>query len=781
MRKRHQSEDMLAWHLTGLLATLVIVGAFPIYYLKVVSPQLDRPKIETSIPATFVGTNKCKDCHEKTYAKWHDSHHDRAMEAADEDTVLGDFNDAVFESDGATSRFYRKNGRFFVYTRGTAGNPAEYEITHTFGWYPLQQYLVPFPGGRLQCLPIAWDVKQKKWYHLYPDQAHDPKDWLYWTNAGQNWNGMCAECHSTNLKKNYNFQNDTYQTTFSDIDVGCEACHGPGSRHVNWAQMPEMARLEAENYDLVVKTSQIKSREQVELCAPCHSRRAALGDYTHAESDLLDSLMPTLLVEGTYFADGQILEEVYVYGSFTQSKMYQRDVRCSDCHDVHSLKPIKTGNALCLQCHKADDYDTGAHHFHKKTGEAGQPIRAIGGEVLFQVGTGAECVGCHMPGRNYMGIDYRPDHSLRLPRPDLSAKIATPDACQRCHFDKSFQWSDETLTKWYGPGRKDHYGLTIDAGREGRSDAGDDLIRLAADPLYPVIVRATALSLLNAYPGKESSRAMELALIDNEALIRRTALENMRLSDLKSQIKLIAPLLYDPVKAVRMEAARLLAPTSFRQQLTSDQQKVLQTVLPEFERSMEYSADFAFGRYNLGNLYAALDQPDKAIDNFRAAFAIDALFYPAKVNLAMLYNQRGQKDQALTLLREVVGTQPELYEAAYSLGLLLAEMKNFSEAAIYLAKAAEGMPARARIHYNLGLLWQHQKKYDRAEAALLKAEQLEANNPDYLYALCDHYLKRKQFKKAKIMAEKMIAINPSQRLGHDLLNIIEKIMEHEQK
>ena len=254
---------------------------------------------------------------------------------------------------GSHPDFTGRTGEFFVHTQGPEGKMGDFEVTHTFGWFPLQQYLVPFPGGRLQCLPIAWDVREKKWYHLYPKEPLDPKDWLYWTNAAQNWNGMCAECHSTNLKKNYDIKTDTYKTTWSDIDVGCEACHGPGSRHVQWAEMPDMARPRVENFDLVVKTSGIGSRKLVELCAPCHSRRASLGDYTHAEADLLDSMLPSLLTEELYFPDGQILDEVYVYGSFTQSKMYHRDVRCSNCHDVHSLKVIKEGNALCLQCHRA--------------------------------------------------------------------------------------------------------------------------------------------------------------------------------------------------------------------------------------------------------------------------------------------------------------------------------------------------------------------------------------------------------------------------------------------
>jgi predicted CXXCH cytochrome family protein len=763
--------NMKRWKITGVVATIVIVLSIPFYLLKHKSIFSGADGIKPKPTPSFVGTQKCIECHQKEYDKWRDSHHDHAMEVADKDTVLGNFDNAVFKIHGVTSRFYQKDGRFFVHTQGPNGRMGDFEVTHTFGWYPLQQYLVPFPGGRLQCLPIAWDVREKKWYHLYPKEPFDPKDWLYWTNAGQNWNGMCAECHSTNLKKNYDLENGTYQTTWSDIDVGCEACHGPGSLHVEWAQLPDMARPPVENYELVVRTSGINSRKLVELCAPCHSRRAALGDYNHAEPDFLDSMLPSLLTENLYFSDGQILEEVYVYGSFTQSKMYHRDVRCNDCHDAHSIKLVKKGNDLCLQCHRANEYDTKAHHFHKKKGEKGEAIRSLKGEVLFDVGTGAECVQCHMPGRNYMVIDYRPDHSFRVPRPDLSVKIGTPDACKRCHFDKTSQWSDQTITKWYGPGRKNHYGSIIDAGRKGRPDVRRDLIRLAGDPLYPVIVRATAISLLAAYPGKDTSQVMKLALMDDEALIRRTAVESIAPTDQKEKTGLIAPLIYDPVKAVRIDAARRLAEdTSWHPD--PDQEKVFKTVLKEFIASMEYSADFAFGRYNLGNLYVAMNQPEDAVINYLAAIKIDDLFYPAKVNLAMFYNKRGENEKAEVLLREVVKAHPELHEISYSLGLLLAEMQKYDSAVVYLKKAAKGMPERSRVHYNLGLLLQYLKKDAEAEGALLKALKLKPGNMDYLYALGDFYLKRGKLQKAKNIALQMVAKHPDNPIGKELLGII---------
>jgi tetratricopeptide (TPR) repeat protein len=761
---------MTSWKITGLIATLVIILSIPAYVLK--EKYFHRPPASMPV-ATFVGGKKCMDCHKLEYDRWQNSHHDRAMEVADDATVLGDFNDAVFEFHGVKSRFYRKDKKFLVYTQGPDGKMGEFEITHTFGWYPLQQYLVPFPGGRLQCLPIAWDVKAKKWYHLYPKAPIDPSDWLYWTNAGQNWNGMCAECHSTNLKKNYDIQDDAYQTTWSEIDVSCEACHGPASRHVEWAELPDMARPQTANFELEVKAKGMDSRQQVELCAPCHSRRSILGDYTHTEPDLLDSMLPSLLTREVYFADGQILEEVYVYGSFTQSKMYSRNVRCSDCHDVHSIKKVKEGNALCLQCHRAGIYDTQAHHFHKKKGEKGEPIRSADGKVLFDVGTGAECAQCHMPERPYMVIDYRADHSFRIPRPDLSIKLGTPNACNRCHVDKTNQWADDYITKWYGPGRRAQYGTIIEAGRKQLPEAQKDLIKLAADPLYPVIVRSTALSLLAAYPAEETREAFELALMDDEALIRRTAVDHLRVPDHTRQTTLLSSMLYDPVKAVHMEAARRMTEIP-DPPLDGNQKKVFQISLDEYQKSMEYSADFAFGRYNLANLYAALKQPQKAVENYRAAIKIDNLFYAAKVNLAMLYSQMGQNNEALTLLREVATAHPEVYEAQYSLGLLLAEEKKYAEAAKYLDLAAGGMPGRARIHYNLGLLRQHLKQDSDAEASLLKAQELAPDNLDYLYALADFYLKRRKLNKAQSIAEEIIARHPNQRIGHDILNLIEK-------
>ncbi|MEE9431865.1 MAG: multiheme c-type cytochrome, partial [Melioribacteraceae bacterium] len=383
---------------------------FAIIVLSIFACSKDSTK-KIKQEAKFIGKETCKSCHEEEYNSWVGSDHDKAMAVATDSSVLGNFNKSEFKFEGVTSKFYKKGNKFFVRTNGPHGKIGEFEITHTFGYKPLQQYLIPFENGRYQCLPIAWDTEKEKWFSLaeaiYSDDIPKPNDWLYWTNNAQNWNGMCAECHSTNLQKNFDPKTKIFNTTYSEINVSCEACHGPGSNHKEWAESPKMIRTTDSNFDLIVKTSNISSKKYVELCTYCHSRRASLSHLDYKSKHSLDMIIPGALDEN-YFPDGQILEEDYVYASFAHSKMYENDVSCRNCHNVHSGKLILEGNTLCAQCHVPNVYDTPKHHFHKLQLEKGKPL--ILKDKIYQVGEGAKCINCHMPGRYYMGNDFRRDH-----------------------------------------------------------------------------------------------------------------------------------------------------------------------------------------------------------------------------------------------------------------------------------------------------------------------------------------------------------------------------------
>jgi predicted CXXCH cytochrome family protein len=752
--------DLQRWVTAGVVATAVIVLSLPLYLVKERFAATERAVTEAG-PSEFVGREQCISCHEQAYEAWRGSDHDHAMTVASDSTVRGDFDDAVFVYRGDTTRFYRRDGKYYVHAEGPDGVFAEFEITHTFGWEPLQQYLVPFPGGRLQALSVAWDTERGEWFFLYPGRDIPADDWLHWTRGAQNWNGMCAECHSTNLIKGYDAEAQSFGTTWSEIDVSCEACHGPGSRHVAWAELPPMARPAVEHYDLVVPTGDITGEAQVALCAPCHSRRTELGDYDHRSAELLDHALPAALREGLYHADGQIEDEVYVYGSFVQSKMYQNGVRCSDCHDVHSLQLREEGNALCTQCHRADTYDSYDHHFHQQV-YRGEPS------------DGALCVKCHMVEQPYMVVDWRADHSLRLPRPDLSRETGVPNACTAsgCHDDQPLAWSLRYYTQWYGEAKRPHYGQVFAAARAARPEAREQLIRMAADPLYPSMVRATALDYLSAYPGEESTEAFNLALQDEDPLIRYTALSSATAATPERYVELVSPLLFDPVRAVRIEAAVRLADAP-AQMLQPYQQAQRATALEEYERTMSYSLDFSFAGHNLGNLYSRLGDAARAERYYRTAVEIDDLFYPAKSNLAVLLNSQGRNDEAEVLLRELVEDYPEQYETMYSLGLLLAEMERVDEAVEFLGRASAGMPERARAHYNYGLALQAVGQVGAAEAALQRALDVEPENIDLLFALADHYARRGQLQRALTLADRMIALHPDNPIGRQVKEYVE--------
>lgn len=740
--RRPDKAGISGWEKAALVTALACLLAPFIYLARNNRGPQPLPVKE----AVFIGSEKCASCHRATYDKWQGSHHDLAMDTARDDTVLGDFDNAMFTDphNGVTSRFFRDGTKFMVETEGPDGKRGTFEITHVFGVEPLQQYLVPFPGGRLQCLTIAWDARDSRWYRLPPYDVKGPGDWLHWTRGGQNWNGMCAECHSTQVRKQYEIGNATYSTTWFAIDVGCEACHGPGSVHAEWASQSPLARSPLADFGLKVATDAAAKPQQTVICASCHSRRFQLGDNAHRQGDLLDALVPSLLEEGLYYPDGQIQDEVYEYGSFTQSRMYRLGVRCSDCHDVHSLKIHKKNNDLCLQCHRAEDYDTPNHHFHKKE-DKGRPSE------------GYLCIRCHMPGKNYMGIDFRLDHSLRIPRPDLSERLGTPNACSTsgCHGDKPLAWVQQHYDTWYGKKRKPHYGEVFAAARRQEPGAGPALIRLTEDTTLAPIVRATAVSLLYWYPGEASLAALEKALQDEDSLIRYTALRNMGHLPPSTPLSLVAPKLYDKVKAVRIEAAFRMAGIP-RSDVRRDDHDALGKGLEEYRQAMLYNADFAPQRYNLGNLAMAERHSDEAVRYYQQSLAIDDQFFPAKVNLAMEYARKGELAEAEKLFRAVLKDHPQLNDVAYNLGLLLGETGNYREAAELLGRAADQIPGLTRARYNQALALLKLQRWEEGIQAMERAVFAEPANQEYFVVLVDLYMQFGTLEKVRELTEKIL-------------------------
>ncbi len=757
--------NLRSWKITGLIAIVVIVLSFPLSLLL----NRDHGKIQRPV-AVFTGGKACIECHQKEYRLWKGSDHDSAMAVASDTSVKGNFNNAEFTFNGKTSKFYKRAGKFYVYTEGPGGIIKEFQITYTFGIRPLQQYLIPFENGKYQCLPIAWNTIEKKWFHMaamvYRPEDLKPDNWLYWTNQAQNWNSMCAECHSTNLQKNYNPEKKSYHTTWNDINVNCEACHGPGSLHIEWSRLPELARPQDNNTGLLVKTSKITSRQYVESCAPCHARRSSTGPYDHTHSEFLSYAIPQLPTRPTYHIDGQFKDEDYEYGSFTQSKMYMKDVRCGDCHDPHSLKRKFDGNALCTQCHRADEYDTFNHHMHKSKGKTGTSFVNNLNKRLGP-GDGNLCRDCHMPGQFYMGVDRRYDHSMRIPRPDLSLQLGTPNACINCHDDKTDQWALQNVNKWYGERKKAHYGTILAEAAAGKAGADSGLLRIINSNLYPEIIRATAIGYLSSYPSAKAQDAVRKALNDPDPLLRRKAAENYMAADSAGLLRILAPLLGDPIKTVRMEAAYRLS-TYRKDAFNETQYRLSCKAFEEYKSSLEYLADFPSGRYNLGNYYAKTKDLSKAEENYREAIVLDNLFYPAKINLAMLYYQEGKTEPAEKLFYDLITNHPEVSEGYYYLALLYGEQKRYPEAITLLETASTKPGTNPRIWYNLALLYQMTGQNDKCEATFLKGLQQDPCNYDLLYAIYSFYMNQNNRGKATPIIVKLKSCFPGEKSVQDL-------------
>lgn len=675
----------------------------------------------------FVGTAVCKSCHQEQWQQWQNSHHDLAMQSATPDTVLGDFNNASFTYNGITTRFTRKDDRFFITTDGTDGKLAEFPVMWVFGVYPLQQYLLPLPGGRLQAFNIAWDSRPKveggqRWYHLYPNEKLSYQDPLHWTGFYHNWNASCAECHVTDFKKNYHAKTNTYQSTFAEDTVGCEACHGPGKAHID---LLSSGKYNKNNTGLLVDleqrgqwaflngsmiATQIKAPEhsdQLPTCARCHSRRGTLGDY-HYGADLLDTHRLSLPVAPLYYHDGQVLDEDYVYGSFLQSKMAQAGVVCSNCHEPHSLKLRALGNNVCAQCHLPVKYDTPKHTFH----EPNTP--------------GGECVSCHMPETVYMGVDARRDHRFGIPRPDLSEKLGVPNACNSCHEDKTPAWAVAAMKTW-GVALDDqesHRATAFARASRGDERAVPALQTVVADSRQPAIWRAAAIETLGGLGQSHPQANMMLA--SKDSVLRLSVVRSLDAIPLPSRYRLLADKLADPVLAVRMAMSESLAAVPV-DKLPAQQRSLLLKIFKEYERIQSQHADNPGMQLQLADFYRARGDTVRAGAAYERAIALNRQLVPAYLNYADLQRQLGFEREAEKQLQSVLSFAPENAPTLHALGLLKVRANEQDKALEYLSRAAlnENNGTRYRYIYAIAL-----HDFGKPQQAITVLKQALADAPE---------------------------------------------------
>lgn len=688
-------------------------------------------------PLKYVDNRLCLSCHQKQAKQWQGSDHYFSMLPANPQSVLGDFNNQTFKTKTQSIEFSQQKGQYFIIVTSAEKPRQKYEVKYTFGYHPLQQYLVQFPNGKLQAFNIAWDSTKNKWFNLAKEEDLFEGSPLHWSKRFYNWNHNCAECHSTNYKKNY--QNGRYNSQFSGVNVNCQACHGPGSKHIQWAQ-----NKTTDNRGLAIDFNTMTAKHKVELCAHCHSRRAQVSKQHQINKPFQEQYIPALLRDDLYYPDGQIKDEVFVYGSFIQSKMHQAGVQCMDCHNPHSLKLILPGNKVCTQCHnpnpvkrfqaldgKHTNYDAFDHTHHPVKSQASQ------------------CISCHMPKTTFMKVDPRADHAFKVPNPELTIKYGIPNACNRCHQDKSPKWAKQKILKWFGRLYSNTPLLT---------GSQKQLLELYQDTRSPDIFRASALMLL-ATQAKENQKAIEAALQEDAPMFKIAALNKLSQSQQAMPQAIIKPLLNDSNTIIKGTAAGLLASS----RLSKSQIKAyidLQT--PNLDQPESH--------INLAHFYLKRQKFDKAKSQLEVAIAKDPHFIPAYLSLAKLLSGLNQAHKTSLTLQKGINANPNNASLYYHIGLAYAAENNLVDASLAFKHCLSINKRYPRAEYNLSLvLWKLGEK-QQAQQRLEKALQLDPQDVTLINNMIYFSVQSHNQKNVVKYLKQLLAIQPNNKQAADLLH-----------
>ncbi|MCA0892170.1 multiheme c-type cytochrome [Microbulbifer agarilyticus] len=676
----------------------------------------------TNAAPAFASDNNCVACHAEQVASWQESDHAKAMDLPTEQSVLGNFDNATAKHFSQKARFYRSKGLFKIEFE-EQGKKSQYQVAYTFGHYPLQQYLIETGNGKLQVFPFAWDSRPQtqggqRWYPIYPDEDIQSADRLHWLQPMQNWNGMCADCHSDGLKRNYSILDNSFNSKWDNINVGCQSCHGKMPEHGNSTSKGSNEAVPHYDANTAIAGWMLNPGDAVahwlgkkrnpalmDTCFSCHSLRSPLTDGFEPDTPYLDQFSPTLLAQPLYHADGQIKDEVYVYGSFLQSKMYQAGVNCMDCHNPHSMQVKDTGNGLCLQCHNPTVYQQESHTQH--------PLDSAGGQ----------CINCHMPATTYMGVDARRDHSFKVPAPHLSDRYDTPNACSNCHQDKSNQWASEAIERWHGKPEPmpnaEHLFMTLQ--HSGNLPPADHF-RLANSTGLSEIKRASAIALLPNSLNQLADADIQPWVESQEPLIRLATAKIGHLLPEEERGKSFARLINDRYRAIRVAAALHLIG------LDTGTQEIQQRAFSELTEANTVSSWRGEGNLNRSLM---LSRQGKAKESIRAmldAIEVDPHFDASYINLSDTYRNLGQPDKERKTLAQGLENNPKSGTLHYAQGLLEIRSGNKNTSVKSFREAMRHEPDNERYAYLYFLALDSIGQTDKAQRELKHLVKRYRNN-----------------------------------------------------
>ena len=711
--------------------------------------------------AAYAGSASCKECHAEAYELWARSHHGLAERLPEPKLDQAAFDPArSFRHGTQQTSLHTRSNRYFLTTPGLSHTQETFQAERVIGHDPLRQMLVPFPGGRLQTTEAAWDPRSNEWFNVYGTEDRQPGEWGHWTGRGMNWNTMCATCHNTRLRKNYDATNDVFHTTMAERGVGCESCHGPMKAHNEWQYANKGKNLK----DPTIKKL---SRDQMfDTCAACHSRRGEItGDPKPGDSFFDHHLLSIVDESDLFYADGQVRDEDYEVTAFLGSRMFHKGVRCVDCHDFHSAKVRLPGNMMCLSCHSpgqtnAPVINPVTHSRHKVFG-----FDTNGTMLNFDLGdynpktikeTGGECVNCHMPQTYYMQRHLRHDHGFTIPDPLLTKQFGIPNACNRCHQDKTTDWALDYVEKWYGDKMNRPYrqrAQTIARGKQGDEAARAALLKMLQTDEQDYW-RAVAANMLERWVSEPPvATALANQLTDTNALVRQSIVQTLATlgealppeirSALQSQLD-------DSSRNVRVVAAQSLAATV---DLSSRAGSELQHML-------QHNADQPGGQMQLGVLALARNDATNALRHFQTAVKWDPFSPGFRHETAIVLSQMGRPREALAELQEAVRLAPRDAEFRFKLALAWNELGDSRKVIAELEEAVKLDPRHARAQYNLGLARHAAGNSLGAIQALLAAENAAPRDAAIPYARATIHAQLGQMNEARQAVSRALELNP---------------------
>ncbi|MCF7764663.1 MAG: tetratricopeptide repeat protein [Verrucomicrobia bacterium] len=711
-------------------------------------PAQQRPEAE--VFAAYSGSESCLECHTPQFEGWQSSHHGLA-----ERKIIPQLDQEAFEPartihHGKQQSEARMTGQTLELVTQSRGNEnAVFQMDRVIGVDPLKQFLVAREGGRFQVTELAVDPRPKpdEWFDIFGEEDRHPGEWGHWTGRGMNWNNMCASCHNTRVRKNYNPATDTYATAMAERSVGCEACHGPMGNHVAWRRDHRGSAAPDPTTTAPVRSQTLAT------CGSCHARRSDLTGDFHPGSEFEDHFSLTIPDEtDVFYPDGQVRDEDYEFTSFLASRMHLAGVSCLDCHDPHTGKTLLPGNLLCMRCHEqpvapAPKIDLTTHLHH--------PPDTPGGR----------CIDCHMPQTVYMQRHWRHDHGFTIPDPLLSKEHGIPNACNRCHTKESVDWAVAAVDTWYGsrmnrPTRERARSVAL--AKSGAPGAAANLIRLLREEPIP-LWRAVAANLLKRWVNEtEVQKSLIAGTADSNAMVRAMsarALELLPRGVFPEADGALDKLLQDPARSVRVEAA-----WARRADVSTD--SVAGRELVEF---MMLNRDQPSGLLQLGQWHLDRDETALALEQFQTSVRWDPGSAVLRHAYAVALSMVGDPARAVSELEAACRLAPGDAEFRYKLGLAYNEIGQLDAALESLKRATQLDPQYAQAWYNLGLAYSAQNRIQAALEALGKAESADPQSARIPYARATVLFGLGRIEEAAIAASRALELDPGFTAAADLL------------